>query len=675
MDDEQLLEKIKDFILHNYMKEIAEVSMSDDLNSLVINFQTLDEYDPDLADALLDEPQRIITLFNNAVKDIELPVEVENIHVRFSNLPSRAEIPIRKLRSKHIGKFVSLRGIVRAATDVRPTMTVGTFECPSCGTLIEVIQTESKLRQPTMCSCGRKGRFKLVDKKLVDTQKIIVEEMPELLEGAEQPKRLTIFLAEDLVDPKMEKVVTPGSKVIVNGILKEVPLTSGGSQLTKFDIVLDANYIEPIETEFEDIKITKEDEAKIREFSRSPTLFKDLVDSIAPTIYGHEKIKEAILLQLFGGVKKVRPDGTKTRGDMHILLIGDPGTAKSQLLYYVSNVAPKARYVSGKGTSSAGLTATVTKDDTPGGGWILEAGALPLTNKGILMVDEIDKMDKQDVVAMHEGLEQQRISISKANIHATLRCETSVLAAANPKYGRFNPYEPIPKQIDLPPPLLNRFDLIFTIRDLPSRHLDEKLARHVLNIHSNPEAVVPKVDKDFLRKYIAYAKRTVRPVLTKEAMDVIVDFYVSLRNKSVSSEGEVQRIAISARQLEALVRLSEASARVKLKDKVEVEDAKRAIELLSFSLRQVATDEKGEIDVDKITGMSAVRRGKLYKIRNIIEELSSNYDNGEIPIEAIVERAKQEGIEERDAREIISNLIREGEIYEPKYKFVKISPI
>jgi len=290
------------------------------------------------------------------------------------------------------------------------------------------------------------------------------------------------------------------------------------------------------------------------------------------------------------------------------------------------------------------------------------------------MVDEIDKMDKHDVVAMHQGLEQQEISISKANIHATLRCETSVLAAANPKYGRFNPYEPIFKQIDMPPPLLNRFDLIFSIRDMPSRHSDQRLARHVLDIHSNPMSVTPKVEKEFLRKYIAYSKRAVRPVLTEEAKKVIIDFYVNLRNKSVSTEEEIKRIPISARQLEALVRLSEAAARIKLKDKVDAEDAKKAIDLLSYSLQQVALDEKGEIDVDRITGIGAVKRGKLYKIRAIIETLANTYDGGEVPTEAVVETASKDNIAEMETREVISKLIREGEVYEPKYKFIKISP-
>jgi len=363
MDEGIITERITDFINHNYMKDIAEISMSDDKQALVVDFNVLDEYDSELGDSLLESPFLLIKLFNEAITEIELPVDVNKINVRFANLPGRSNISIRALRSKHIGNLISLKGIIRAATDVRPTMVHATYECPTCGTLIEIIQDDTKIKQPSQCSCGRKGRFKLADKRLVDTQKIVIEEMAELLEGAEQPKRINAFLVEDLVDPKMEKSITPGSKVIINGILKETPITVAGVQITKFDIVVDANYVEPIETEFEDIEVTKEDEAKIREFSKSPALVQDLMESIAPTIYGHDRIKEAILLQLFGGVKKERPDGTRTRGDTHILLIGDPGTAKSQLLLYVSKVAPKARYVSGKGTSSAGLTASHQVED------------------------------------------------------------------------------------------------------------------------------------------------------------------------------------------------------------------------------------------------------------------------------------------------------------------------
>jgi replicative DNA helicase Mcm len=674
IEQEKILDRATEFIVTNYMKDLAKIAMDEEKFALLVDYITLDKFDSELADELIKNPFETLNIFNSAIENIDLPIEAgEKINVRFTNLPEHCVIPIRNIRSKHIGSFKVIEGLVRMASDVRPTMTHATFECPSCGTLIEVIQTEKTIKQPIRCSCDRRGRFRLASKKFQDTQKIVIEENPELLEGGEQPKRINVFLTDDLVDPKIEKTITPGSRVMLTGVVKEMPVTAGGAQLTRFDIMVDCNYIESREREFEDIEVSVEDEKQIRELAMNKNIYQKLLNSIAPTIYGYSKIKEAVVLQLFGGIRKYRPDGTKTRGDIHVLLVGDPGTAKSIMLTHVASVAPKARYVSGKGVSSAGLTATVTRDEFSGG-WILEAGAFPLTNKGVLMIDEIDKMEKQDRVAIHEALEQQTISIAKANIQATLRAETTVLAAANPKLGRFNPYETLSTQIDLPPTLINRFDLIFTVQDMPSRETDERLATHVLEIHTDPTKVKPELDRELLRKYISYSKRFCFPKLTDTAKKEIVKFYVNLRNKEIRSEEEVKPIPISPRQLEALIRLSEASARVRLADKITKEDALRAIGLLNYSLGQVAVDETGEIDIDRIAGTPAVKRSKIYKIRDIIKKLSKEHEEGEVPAEEILENAESAGLEVEEVKELLDKMKKEGEIYEPKHKYIKVSP-
>ncbi|RLG17819.1 AAA family ATPase [Nanoarchaeota archaeon] len=673
MEKEEIIRRAVEFIEQNYLKELSEVAMSDEKFSLVIDFEKLDKFDPELAELLLDDAERVIEGFNAAVEETEILEEGQPPKVRFTNLPETSKVKISNIRSSHIGKLIVISGIIRMATDVRPTLVVGTFQCPSCGTLIDVPQDDVKLKKPELCpSCGKRGRFKIVKKEFVDTQKITIEESPEALEGGEQPKRIDAFLKEDLVHPKMQKSITPGSKIELVGVVKETPTYVRGGESTRFDLFIEANNVTPIEREFEEIEITKEDEKKIRELSKDKDLNTKLINSVAPTIYGYDEIKESIVLQLFGGVRKKRPDGTWTRGDIHILLVGDPGTAKSQLLRYVSNIAPKARYVSGKGASGAGLTATVTKDDFAGGGWILEAGALPLTNKGIVCVDEIDKMEKHDTVAMHEAMEQQTISIAKANVHATLRCETTVLAAANPRLGRFDPREPLADQIDLPPPLINRFDLIYTIRDVPSKTSDEKLARYVLSIHENPEAVEPAIDKDTLRKYIAYAKTHVQPKLTKAAEDKIVEYFVKLRNRRVNVEEEIRKIPISPRQLEALIRMAEASARIRLSEEVTAEDAERAIRLLSESLKEVAMDETGEFDIDRVTGHSAEKRSKTYKVRDVINSLTATYKDG-VSVRMIIETAQEMGVDPKDTEKILNELARVGEIYEPKPGYIKKS--
>ena len=373
-------------------------------------------------------------------------------------------------------------------------------------------------------------------------------------------------------------------------------------------------------------------------------------------------------MQLFGGIQK-RKEGAVTRGDIHILLIGDPGSGKSQLLKRIINVAPKGRYVSGKGVSGAGLTASVVRDEFLRG-FALEAGALVLANKGICCIDEMDKMTEEDRSAMHEALEQQSVSISKANIQATLVAQTTVLAAANPKFGRFDPSGNIAEQINLPPTLINRFDLIFPIMDFPDKDKDDNMAKFILNLHQNQDLEKVEIDTKFLRKYIAYSKQNIFPKLTDGAAEEIKKYYIEMRNKESDDKGS-RRVPISPRQLEALVRLSEAYARVRLSDKVLKKDAKRAVDMLHYCLNLIGIDpETGKIDIDRITtGISATERSKILIIKEIIIELESKVGKT-IPIEEVLRLAAEKGIDEDKAEESIEKLKRSGDIFEPKRGFL-----
>jgi len=664
------IKKFEEFISMHYASKLLE-QVHQGYNFLVVDFQNLIQFDPDLANLLLDQPEEVMKAAEIAIAEFDLPKPVKEFKMRFQNLPETQRIMVRDIRSTHIGKLIFAVGIVRQKSDVRPQVTSGRFECPSCGNVISVLQLEQKFREPSRCGCGRKGKFRLLSKELVDAQRIVLEEAMDELEGGEQPKRMDIFLKQDLVSPMSDKKTNPGTKILVSGIVKEVPITlKEGGQSIRYDLLIEANSVEAVEEDFGSLQITEEEMEAIKKIAADKEPLKKLVRSLAPTINGHDQVKEAIVFMLVGGCMKISSDGSKRRGDIHVLLIGDPGAGKSQLLKRAQLVAPKSRYVTGKGVSGAGLTAAVVRDEFLKG-WALEAGALVLANHGIVMIDELDKMSKEDRSAMHEALEQQSVSISKANIQATLRCETTVLAAANPKFGRFDPYELIAKQIDLPPALINRFDLIFPIKDLPSKEKDEQMAGFILKLHQTiKEKQEVEIETPLLRKYIAYARRRCNPRLSDEAVEEMKEYYVSMRMSGQDDSG-IKSIPITARQLEALVRLAEAHAKIRLSDQVLREDAKKAIELVDYCLRQVGLDkETGKIDIDRIsTGISASQRNKIVVVKEIINELEK-IKGKTIAIEDIIKEGELKGQSPESVEEVLEKLKRSGDIFEPKRGFI-----
>ena len=662
------IKRFQDFLESNYYTQLLENARKGNCY-LVIDFAELSKFDPDLATSLLDSPEETIKAIEKSVKQFDIE-NLNKFNVRFNNLPKNQQILIRDIRSNHINKFLFLSGTIKQKSDVRPQVTSARFECPVCGNIMNILQLEGTFKEPTRCGCGRKGKFIMLDKELVDAQGIVLEEVHENLEGGEQPKRINVLLKDDLVSPLSEKRTSPGSRVEVVGIIKEVPIISkSGAKSTRYDLMVEANFINPTEDTFYEVNITEEEEKEILEIANDPKGYNKLINSIAPSIYGYEKVKEALFLQLMGGLRKVRSDKVVSRGDMHILLCGDPGAGKSALLKRITQIAPKGRYVSGKGVSAAGLTAAVVRDEFLRG-WALEAGAMVLSSDGIVCVDEFDKMSNEDRSAMHEALENQTVSISKANIQATLIARTTVLAAANPKFGRFDPYGIIADQIDLPPTLINRFDLIFPIKDIPEETRDEKMAKHILSLHQMPDSNEPEIPTSLLRKYVAYARQRIFPKLTDGAIEEIKDFYLKMR-KSGGSESGIKAIPISARQLEALVRLSEASAKARLDARVTRNDAKRAIELLDYCLMQVGFDkETGKIDIDRIaTGIAASQRSHIMVMKDIISELESRVGKS-IPIEDVINEAKSRGIDIDKAEEALERLKRSGDVFEPRRGFI-----
>jgi len=644
---EEFIAESKNFF-NTYKKKIGE-AIRESERVIFVSFNDLVSFSPELSEAILEKPEEMLSSLELALDEIGL---VKNPRIRFLDLPPNSFIKVRNIRSKHLNKFIWIEGIVRQASDVRPQVVSAKFECPSCGTLISVLQLDKKFKEPSRCSCGRKGFFKLVSKQMVDAQRLVIEESPESLSGGEQPRRVNVFLKEDLVEPRMEERTTPGSKIRVFGILNEVPVPlPTGNVSTRFDLAIDANNVIPLEETYEDLKISEEDELQIKELSLDPHVFKKLAENIAPSIYGYEEVKQALVLQLFGGVRKEKLDRTVFRGDIHVLLVGDPGVAKSVTLKFVSMIAPRGRYVVGKSASGAGLTATVVRDEFLRG-WSLEAGAMVLSNKGIVCIDEIEKMDPNDRSAMHEAMEQQTVTISKANVQASLRAETSVLAAGNPKFGRFDPYQTIASQIDIQPTLLNRFDVIFILRD-------------------NPDKAKDSIDVELFRKYVAYAKKIIQPKLSDEAIEEIKKFYVTLRNAPTAADLPLRPIPITARQLEALVRLSEASAKTRLSEKVEKQDATRAINLMKYYLMQAGYDyETKSFDIDKIvTGVTASKRGKILEVKESIIRLESKIGKL-IPVEEI-EKELEGKMQKTDLDDVLDKLALSGDIFHPKKGYIQ----
>ncbi|MDQ2050926.1 ATP-binding protein [Natronolimnohabitans sp. A-GB9] len=867
----ELVDAFEQFFRNYYDNEIKQLAQRypNEQRSLHVDWQDLYRYDPDLADDFLNQPEQLQRYAEEALRLYDLPIDVSlgQAHVRVRNLPETESPEIREIRAHDMNSLVQVRGIVRKATDVRPKIEEAAFECQLCGTLTRVPQSSGDFQEPHECQgCERQGPFRVNfdQSEFVDAQKLRIQESPEGLRGGETPQSLDVHVEDDITGE-----VTPGDHVSATGVLRLEQQTDGQEKSPVFDFYMEGMSVDIDEEQFEDMDITDEDKAEIVRLSSSDDIYERMVGSIAPSIYGYEQEKLAMILQLFSGVTKELPDGSRIRGDLHMLLIGDPGTGKcvhgdtkvtladgrdvpirdivesnlddpkpiddgwydeidlevpslhddgsiasqratkvwkreapdrmyqvrtssgrelettpshplfvrdsmsfqpvraddlsvgdrvaitptetdstgqpgeetnpvfadggtamatgtvdidritsietlepdydwvydleikgthnyvsnsiishnSQMLGYIQNIAPRSVYTSGKGSSSAGLTAAAVRDDFGDGQqWTLEAGALVLADQGIAAVDELDKMRSEDRSAMHEALEQQKISVSKAGINATLKSRCSLLGAANPKYGRFDHYEPISEQIDLEPALISRFDLIFTVTDQPDEEKDKNLAEHIITtnyagelttqreqmnqpdvseseIDEMTDQVDPEIDADLLRKYIAYAKQNCHPRMTEEARNAIRDFYVDLRSQGTDEDAAVP---VTARKLEALVRLSEASARVRLSDTVERHDAERVIEIVRSCLQDIGVDpETGEFDADIVeAGTSKSQRDRIKNLKQLISDIEEEYDEG-APVDIVLDRAEEVGMDQSKAEHEIEKLKQKGEVYEP----------
>lgn len=689
-DIENVIQFYRDYC-EDEIAELVEKYPSEKSSIWIDVDDELYRFDQNIAHDVKNNPDPMQELFEEALTryDSNHGIDLSNARVRFGNICTRSK-NVDEIRKDDVDRLVSLNGQISKASAIRPVVKNAAWECTRCGSFTRM-PIENELTEPHECQgCERQGPFNLDFHESVvrDHQLIRVKQPPEEATNSTQDGgNIDCHIEGDLVG-----YADAGERADVPGVLRA---DTGDDNSPTLDFYFDAQAVSKVDDDYRDMNISDHRETIDAVVADNP--YATLAESIAPGITGGTDVEietpwgdtynkywwvrlAAGVANLFGSWRRPNGDGTHWRGDSHVILIGDPSTGKSTIMDAIAKIAPRSESESGKNASGAGLTAAAVKDDFGDSNWSLEAGALVKAHNGVACIDEIDKMASQDLDRLHSALERQRLEFNKAGINATLKCETSMLASGNPEGSRFNRYDTDQSQIDIVESLLDRFDLVFTFKDVPDEDKDRDIARSTIQQNAESGLVakdqLKEEDRDAaraellpeeMRAWVAYARKNVRPVLQDDdVMQRIEDYYVEIRqeNADANSDDDDEPVPATVRTLDGVLRLAEASARMRLSEEVEMIDAEMAIALVKVSLQDVGYDpETGKMDADWANGRTSwSQQDRVSKIKGLIETL----DTGETGADRqeVIGMAVEAGISEEMASKELDAMKDAGAIYQ-----------
>ncbi len=634
--------------------------------TFVVDFQRLEQYDNDAGERLLNTPDSELKNILQALKEYDHPGDpLDRVIISIKNMPASETAPIYKIGAEHVNKLIAVKCRISKQGPKKNKLLEGAFKCQRCDHTTVLYQPDDKYIEPFECDndvCGRKGPFKLIHEEsvFVDEQKLELQDLNETLKPG-QPVRdvIAVLRGKDLIT----NIPAVGAQVVVTGIVRTVYKKDS----SLFDVHLEVLHIEPTEAEI-DVSVSAADKKEFKNLSLHPDIFDTLISSTAPEILGYSEIKLALLCSIVSGSKRANGE---LREYVHVVIVGDPGTGKSALLKSVRALVPKAQYSAGRGSSVAGLTVAVIKDELSGSGYTAQAGALVLADNGLMVLDEADKLEPGDLQALNTALEESFIEIHKGGLNQKFNTRCPVIAILNPKYIRFDGYKPLIEQIPIPPDTLSRFDLVFKILDIPEQTKDRAVAEHQAKnwkrIESGSQGeevgVVAVADNsevlplEKLRKYVSHAK-SFEPKTNDLVRAAIIDHYLTLRKID-----ETGTIAATARDNNALYRLTKAIAKLRLSNDCSIEDVKRAISIYQASQEAFRDPTTGKLDSDLLYGMGKNQRYKIKTIIEVIRELQSS--NGKSAFfDDIVSSAKAMGISREATTDILKQLKTRGDVIE-----------